>query len=103
MTVTISTVQITTVFSTNLCTVVESILSVPVYPQDDSDDEPPASKRTHGRSDTVDFIDFSCEEGEETASSEGHSEVSCVWLSFDFEEKCQLLAPEVFFWMWVGF
>ncbi|XP_056229345.1 bromodomain and WD repeat-containing protein 3 [Seriola aureovittata] len=42
--------------------------------RDDSDDEPPTTKRAHGRSDTVDFIDFSCEEGEETASSEGHSE-----------------------------
>lgn len=43
--------------------------------QDDSDDEPPTAKRAHGRSDTLELIDFSCEEGEETASSEVHTEV----------------------------
>lgn len=42
-------------------------------PQDDSDDDPPVVKRSHGRSDALDFIDLSCEEGEETASS--HTEV----------------------------
>ncbi|XP_029026546.1 bromodomain and WD repeat-containing protein 3 isoform X2 [Betta splendens] len=38
--------------------------------RDDSDDEPPTTKRAHSRSDTLEFIDLSCEEGEETASSE---------------------------------
>ncbi|XP_037631117.1 bromodomain and WD repeat-containing protein 3 [Sebastes umbrosus] len=38
--------------------------------RDDSDDDPPTAKRTHGRSDTLEFMDLSCEEGEETASSE---------------------------------
>ncbi|XP_067364956.1 bromodomain and WD repeat-containing protein 3 isoform X2 [Channa argus] len=38
--------------------------------RDDSDDEPPTTKRVHSRSDTLEFIDSSCEEGEETASSE---------------------------------
>ncbi|GLD57098.1 bromodomain and WD repeat-containing protein 3-like isoform X1, partial [Lates japonicus] len=42
--------------------------------RDDSDDEPPTSKRGHSRGDTMDFIDLSCEEGEETASSEVHTE-----------------------------
>ncbi|KAK2847016.1 hypothetical protein Q5P01_010015 [Channa striata] len=38
--------------------------------RDDSDDEPPTTKRVHRGSDTLEFIDLSCEEGEETASSE---------------------------------
>ncbi|XP_026176121.1 bromodomain and WD repeat-containing protein 3 isoform X2 [Mastacembelus armatus] len=38
--------------------------------RDDSDDETPTTKRAHGRSDMLEFIDLSCEEGEETASSE---------------------------------
>ncbi|XP_069003747.1 bromodomain and WD repeat-containing protein 3 [Embiotoca jacksoni] len=42
--------------------------------RDDSDDEPSTTKRAHGRSDTLDLIDLSCEEGEETASSDAHSE-----------------------------
>ncbi|XP_028274720.1 bromodomain and WD repeat-containing protein 3 [Parambassis ranga] len=42
--------------------------------RDDSDEEPATVKRTHGRGDAVDFIDLSCEEGEETASSDAHSE-----------------------------
>lgn len=46
-----------------------------VCPQDDSDDEPPAAKRTHGRRGSPGLIEFSCEEGEETASSDVHSEV----------------------------
>ncbi|XP_037533386.1 bromodomain and WD repeat-containing protein 3 [Nematolebias whitei] len=41
--------------------------------RDDSDDEPPA-KRTHGRKGSPELIEFSCEEGEETASSDVHSE-----------------------------
>ncbi|XP_073339421.1 bromodomain and WD repeat-containing protein 3 isoform X2 [Pagrus major] len=42
--------------------------------RDDSDDEPPTSKRAHGHSDGLEFMDLSCEEGEETASSDGHTE-----------------------------
>ncbi|XP_051253294.1 bromodomain and WD repeat-containing protein 3 isoform X2 [Dicentrarchus labrax] len=38
--------------------------------RDDSDDEPHTAKRAHGHSDTLEFMDLSCEEGEETASSE---------------------------------
>ncbi|XP_045929397.1 bromodomain and WD repeat-containing protein 3 isoform X3 [Micropterus dolomieu] len=38
--------------------------------RDDSDDEPTSAKRAHGRGDAQEFIDLSCEEGEETASSE---------------------------------
>ncbi|XP_041659062.1 bromodomain and WD repeat-containing protein 3 isoform X2 [Cheilinus undulatus] len=38
--------------------------------RDDSDDETPSTKQGHSRSDTLEFIDLSCEEGEETASSE---------------------------------
>ncbi|XP_028428094.1 bromodomain and WD repeat-containing protein 3 isoform X2 [Perca flavescens] len=38
--------------------------------RDDSDDELPTARRAHGRSDLLEFIDLSCEEGEETASSE---------------------------------
>ncbi|KAA8593892.1 hypothetical protein FQN60_004726 [Etheostoma spectabile] len=37
---------------------------------DDSDDELSTARRAHGRSDLLEFIDLSCEEGEETASSE---------------------------------
>lgn len=43
--------------------------------QDDSDDEPPAARRPHGHSDALEYMDLSAEEGEETASSEAHSEV----------------------------
>lgn len=43
--------------------------------QDDSDDEPSTAKRAHGHGDGLEFMDLSCEEGEETASSEVHSEV----------------------------
>lgn len=53
-------------------------------PQDDSDDEPPSAKRAHSHGDTLEYIDLSCEEGEETASSDGHSEVSHSPLSCDF-------------------
>ncbi|XP_053730106.1 bromodomain and WD repeat-containing protein 3 isoform X1 [Synchiropus splendidus] len=43
--------------------------------RDDSDDEPTTStKRTHSRSNATDLIELSCEEGEETASSDVHSE-----------------------------
>ncbi|XP_037124161.1 bromodomain and WD repeat-containing protein 3 isoform X2 [Syngnathus acus] len=42
--------------------------------RDDSDEEPPPAKRAQIRSDTVEFIDLSCEEGEETASSDAHTE-----------------------------
>ncbi|KAM9318229.1 bromodomain and WD repeat-containing protein 3 [Pholidichthys leucotaenia] len=42
--------------------------------RDDSDDEPSTTKRSHGRSNAVELLDLSFEEGEETASSEGHSE-----------------------------
>lgn len=52
--------------------------------QDDSDDEPTSAKRAHGRGDAQEFIDLSCEEGEETASSEVHTEVSHSPLSRDF-------------------
>ncbi|XP_034403808.1 bromodomain and WD repeat-containing protein 3 isoform X2 [Cyclopterus lumpus] len=38
--------------------------------RDDSDDDPHTAKRAHGRSNTLEFFDLSCEEGEETASSE---------------------------------
>nr|XP_057935407.1 bromodomain and WD repeat-containing protein 3 [Doryrhamphus excisus] len=42
---------------------------------DDSDEEPPPVKRTHGHGDAaVEFIELSCEEGEETASSDAHTE-----------------------------
>lgn len=51
--------------------------------QDDSDDEPPSSKRAYGHADALEFMDLSCEEGEETASSEVHSEVSHFPLSTD--------------------
>ncbi|XP_077579286.1 bromodomain and WD repeat-containing protein 3 isoform X2 [Stigmatopora nigra] len=42
--------------------------------RDDSDEEPPTAKRTHSRSDTLAFIELSCEEGEETVSSDAHTE-----------------------------
>ncbi|XP_034722866.1 bromodomain and WD repeat-containing protein 3 isoform X1 [Etheostoma cragini] len=42
--------------------------------RDDSDDELSTARRSHGRSDLLEFIDLSCEEGEETASSEVHTE-----------------------------
>ncbi|XP_036928040.1 bromodomain and WD repeat-containing protein 3 isoform X1 [Acanthopagrus latus] len=45
-----------------------------IYNRDDSDDETPTAKRAHGHSDGLEFMDFSCEEGEETASSDGHTE-----------------------------
>ncbi|KAF7644935.1 hypothetical protein LDENG_00213400 [Lucifuga dentata] len=38
--------------------------------RDDSDDELSSVKRTQAHSDTLEFIDLSCEEGEETATSE---------------------------------
>ncbi|CAJ1065766.1 bromodomain and WD repeat-containing protein 3 isoform X4 [Xyrichtys novacula] len=38
--------------------------------RDDSDDEPSNTKQSRSRSDKLEFIDSSCEEGEETASSE---------------------------------
>lgn len=65
-------------------------------PQDDSDDEPPTSKRGHSRGDTMDFIDLSCEEGEETASSEVHTEVSYFPLCCDFGENLKS-TPAAFF------
>lgn len=49
--------------------------------QDDSEDEPHTAKRAHGRSDALEFIDLSCEEGEETASSEVHTDVTPCQLS----------------------
>lgn len=55
--------------------------------QDDSDDEPSTTKRTHGRSDTLEYIDLSCEEGEDTASSEVHTEVSRTPHSRDFGKR----------------
>lgn len=43
--------------------------------RDDSDEElPTTNKKTHSRGDTLEYLDLSCEEGEETASSEAHSE-----------------------------
>ncbi|KAM9734018.1 bromodomain and WD repeat-containing protein 3 [Menidia menidia] len=42
--------------------------------RDDSDDEPPTTKRTHGHRGSLEYIDLSCEEGEETSSSDAHSE-----------------------------
>ncbi|XP_061916442.1 bromodomain and WD repeat-containing protein 3 isoform X2 [Entelurus aequoreus] len=43
--------------------------------REDSDEEPPISKRAHGRSDAgLEYIELSCEEGEETASSDAHTE-----------------------------
>uniref|UniRef100_A0A3P8USI4 Bromodomain and WD repeat domain containing 1 n=1 Tax=Cynoglossus semilaevis TaxID=244447 RepID=A0A3P8USI4_CYNSE len=42
--------------------------------RDDSDEEPSATKRGHGRGDAVEYLELSCEEGEETASSDMHSE-----------------------------
>uniref|UniRef100_A0A087YEB4 Bromodomain and WD repeat domain containing 1 n=2 Tax=Poecilia formosa TaxID=48698 RepID=A0A087YEB4_POEFO len=42
--------------------------------RDDSDEEPSAAKRVHSRRGSSDLIEFSCEEGEETASSDIHTE-----------------------------
>ncbi|XP_068601910.1 bromodomain and WD repeat-containing protein 3 [Brachionichthys hirsutus] len=42
--------------------------------RDDSDDESPSAKRSHGHGDAPEFMELSCEEGEETASSDAHSE-----------------------------
>ncbi|XP_061682626.1 bromodomain and WD repeat-containing protein 3 isoform X2 [Syngnathoides biaculeatus] len=42
--------------------------------RDESDEEPPPAKRAHSRNDTLDLIELSCEEGEETASSDAHTE-----------------------------
>ncbi|XP_077421663.1 bromodomain and WD repeat-containing protein 3 isoform X2 [Vanacampus margaritifer] len=42
--------------------------------RDESDEEPPPVKRAQSHSDTLEFIDLSCEEGEETASSDAHTE-----------------------------
>ncbi|XP_054649152.1 bromodomain and WD repeat-containing protein 3 isoform X3 [Dunckerocampus dactyliophorus] len=43
--------------------------------RDDSDDDPPPGKRAHGRGDAaLEFIELSCEEGEDTASSDAHTE-----------------------------
>ncbi|XP_077397940.1 bromodomain and WD repeat-containing protein 3 isoform X2 [Festucalex cinctus] len=42
--------------------------------RDESDEEPPPVKRAQNHSDTLEFIDLSCEEGEETASSDAHTE-----------------------------
>ncbi|KAM6932903.1 LOW QUALITY PROTEIN: bromodomain and WD repeat-containing protein 3 [Xenentodon cancila] len=42
--------------------------------RDDSDDEPTPAKRAHGHRASLDLIELSCEEGEETASSDVHSE-----------------------------
>ncbi|XP_068173110.1 bromodomain and WD repeat-containing protein 3 [Antennarius striatus] len=41
--------------------------------RDDSDEESPTAKRAHSHSDALEYMDLSCEEGEETASS-AHSE-----------------------------
>lgn len=68
-------------------------------PQDDSDDEPPGTKRAHGHGDTFVFMDLSCEEGEETASSEVHSEVSQSPLSCDFGKN---VIYKHFFFFWMG-
>ncbi|KAM8904009.1 bromodomain and WD repeat-containing protein 3 [Spinachia spinachia] len=58
-----------------------------IYSRDDSEDEPHTAKRAHGRSDTLEFLDLSCEEGEETASSEDHElDGSEMDLSNDEEE-----------------
>lgn len=73
------------------------VLSQPhLSPQDDSDDEPPTAKRAHGRTDGLEYIDMSCEEGEETASSEVHTEVSHSPLDCDFGKMFHLQAPVVF-------
>ncbi|KAF6718804.1 Bromodomain and WD repeat-containing protein 1 [Oryzias melastigma] len=42
--------------------------------RDDSDEEPPPVKRSHAHKSSLEFIELSCEEGEETASSAAHSE-----------------------------
>ncbi|XP_061575074.1 bromodomain and WD repeat-containing protein 3 isoform X3 [Cololabis saira] len=42
--------------------------------RDDSDDEPTTAKRAHGHRPSQGLIETSCEEGEETASSDVHSE-----------------------------
>ncbi|XP_008423491.1 bromodomain and WD repeat-containing protein 3 [Poecilia reticulata] len=42
--------------------------------RDDSDEEPSTAKRVHSRRGSSDLIEFSCEEGEETASSDIHTE-----------------------------
>ena len=64
--------------------------------QDDSDDETPTAKRAHGHSDGLEFMDFSCEEGEETASSDGHTEVLYGILHFTVTVMSHLQAPVVF-------
>lgn len=65
--------------------------------QDDSEDEPHTAKRAHGRSDALEFIDLSCEEGEETASSEVHTDVTPCQLSCGFaKNKSHLQACVVF-------
>lgn len=60
--------------------------------QDDSDDETPTAKRAHGHSEGLEFMDLSCEEGEETASSDGHTEVSqsrlCCDCDVTFTSTC---------------
>ncbi|XP_069390311.1 bromodomain and WD repeat-containing protein 3 isoform X3 [Paralichthys olivaceus] len=42
--------------------------------RDDSDEETSNTKRAHGRSDSMELLELSCEEGEETPSSDLHSE-----------------------------
>ncbi|XP_021165006.2 bromodomain and WD repeat-containing protein 3 isoform X1 [Fundulus heteroclitus] len=42
--------------------------------RDDSDEEPSAAKKVNGSRGSAEFIEFSCEEGEETATSDIHSE-----------------------------
>lgn len=96
-----------------LCKCFALLLSQSHLPrQDDSDDEPPTAKRAHGHSDTLEFMDLSCEEGEETASSEVHSEVSHSLISLDCEGSffmgrfLNLLfnySGEWLGWQWAGF
>ncbi|XP_033832387.1 bromodomain and WD repeat-containing protein 3 [Periophthalmus magnuspinnatus] len=42
--------------------------------RDDSDEEPPPVKKSHSRTEPQEFLDLSCEDGEETASSDAHTE-----------------------------
>ncbi|CAL1571939.1 unnamed protein product [Knipowitschia caucasica] len=42
--------------------------------RDDSDEEPAPVKKSHSRTDPQEFLDLSCEEGEETATSDAHTE-----------------------------
>ncbi|XP_062241263.1 bromodomain and WD repeat-containing protein 3 isoform X1 [Platichthys flesus] len=55
--------------------------------RDDSDEEACTTKRAHGRSDTREYIEFSCEEGEVTPGSDLHSEVPHLQFYCAFKEN----------------